>query len=137
MSGSLGTAHLVLDGAGLPVPDLQGDCFFIEAEDWPHHNWYAAHRRANATNGLPVQDFAGHSARVTAAGPLTAPVAPIVPMRIQSLKGRPAGELLAIEDEGARPERWALRREYRSSFRDAPSASERRRSSVGAWRKRV
>ena len=25
---------------------------FAEAEDWPHHNWYAAHRRANATNGL-------------------------------------------------------------------------------------
>lgn len=28
--------------------------FFIEAEDWPHHNWYAAHRRANSTNGLPA-----------------------------------------------------------------------------------
>ncbi len=26
---------------------------FIESEDWPHHNWYAAHRRANPTNGLP------------------------------------------------------------------------------------
>jgi hypothetical protein len=25
---------------------------FAEAEDWPHHNWYAAHRRA--TNGLPA-----------------------------------------------------------------------------------
>jgi hypothetical protein len=25
---------------------------FGEAEDWPHHNWYAAHRRA--TNGLPA-----------------------------------------------------------------------------------
>src|SRR5688572_33028351 len=28
--------------------------FFIEAEDWPHHNWYAAHRRANSTNGVPA-----------------------------------------------------------------------------------
>jgi hypothetical protein len=27
---------------------------YIEAEDWPHHNWYAAHRRANPTNGLPA-----------------------------------------------------------------------------------
>ena len=27
---------------------------YIEAEDWPHHNWYAAHRRANSTNGLPA-----------------------------------------------------------------------------------
>jgi CotH protein/lamin tail-like protein/chitobiase/beta-hexosaminidase-like protein len=25
-----------------------------EAEDWPSHNWYAAHRRANPTNGLPA-----------------------------------------------------------------------------------
>ncbi len=27
---------------------------FIEAEDWPNHNWYAAHRHANSTNGLPA-----------------------------------------------------------------------------------
>lgn len=27
---------------------------FAEAEDWPHHNWYAAHRRANPANGLPA-----------------------------------------------------------------------------------
>lgn len=27
---------------------------FAEAEDWPSHNWYAAHRRANPTNGLPA-----------------------------------------------------------------------------------
>jgi putative ABC transport system permease protein len=69
--------------------------------------------------------------RVSAEGPLTAPVVPIVPMRIQSLKGRPAGELLAIEDEKQRPERWALRREYRSSYRDAVAASER--VVEGAW----
>jgi putative ABC transport system permease protein len=69
--------------------------------------------------------------RVAAAGPLTAPVVPIVPMRIQSLKGRPVGELLAIEDESQRPERWALRREYRSSYRDTKAASER--LVAGAW----
>ena len=28
--------------------------FLGEAEDWPSHNWYAAHRRANATTGLPA-----------------------------------------------------------------------------------
>lgn len=28
--------------------------FLGEAEDWPHHNWYAAHRRANPVNGLPA-----------------------------------------------------------------------------------
>jgi hypothetical protein len=27
---------------------------YAEAEDWPSHNWYAAHRRANSTNGLPA-----------------------------------------------------------------------------------
>ncbi len=70
-------------------------------------------------------------ARVTTAGPLTAPVVPIVPMRIQSLKGRATAELLAIEDESQRPERWALRREYRSSYRDFPTSSER--LVAGAW----
>jgi putative ABC transport system permease protein len=69
--------------------------------------------------------------RVTAEGPLSAPVAPIVPMRIQSLKGRPASELLAIEDERQRPERWALRREYRSTYRDTMAASER--LVAGTW----
>lgn len=29
--------------------------FFGEAEDWPHHNWYAAHRRA--TNSLPATSW--------------------------------------------------------------------------------
>jgi hypothetical protein len=27
---------------------------FAEAEDWPHHNWYAARRRANPNSGLPA-----------------------------------------------------------------------------------
>ena len=71
------------------------------------------------------------ASRVAAAGPLTAPVVPIVPMRIESLKGRAISELLAIEDETQRPERWALRREYRSSYRDAPTSSER--VVAGAW----
>jgi putative ABC transport system permease protein len=70
-------------------------------------------------------------ARVVAEGRLTAPVVPIIPMRLLSLKGRPASELLAIEDETLRPERWALRREYRSSTRDQPTDSER--IVEGAW----
>ncbi len=70
-------------------------------------------------------------ARVASVGPLTAPVVPIVPMRIQSLKGRASAELLAIEDESQRPERWALRREYRSSYRDHPMPSER--LVAGSW----
>ena len=27
---------------------------FVEAEDWPHHNFYCVHRRANPINGLPA-----------------------------------------------------------------------------------
>ncbi len=68
---------------------------------------------------------------MSASGTVTAPVVPIVPMRLLSLKGRPAGELLAIEDDKARPERWALRREYRSSVRDVRAASET--IVEGAW----
>jgi putative ABC transport system permease protein len=56
---------------------------------------------------------------------------PIVPMRIRSLKGRLASELLAIEDDRQRPERWALRREYRSSYRDAPVEAEK--VVAGGW----
>ncbi len=70
-------------------------------------------------------------ARVRAFGPLTGPAVPIVPMRIQSIAGRAASELLAREDGARRPGRWALRREYRSSYRDAPTAAER--IVAGAW----
>jgi putative ABC transport system permease protein len=55
---------------------------------------------------------------------------PIVPMRIQSIKGRPA--LVAPADtldpgEGERGPRdtWAVRREYRSTYRDTLVASEK------------
>jgi putative ABC transport system permease protein len=69
--------------------------------------------------------------RVRAAGPLTSSPAPIVPMRVQSVKGRAVAELLAIDDASQRPERWALRREYRSSYRDKPTTAER--IVAGAW----
>jgi putative ABC transport system permease protein len=54
-----------------------------------------------------------------------APV-PIVPMRIESVKGVPARERLAAPgDAAAVRARWALRREYRSSYRDHVTPSER------------
>jgi putative ABC transport system permease protein len=57
--------------------------------------------------------------------PLSGPT-PIVPMRIRSVKGRPVSNLLAA---GSRPEgpsgAWALRREYRSTYRDTLVTSER------------
>jgi putative ABC transport system permease protein len=63
--------------------------------------------------------------------PLLGDPVPIVPMRLQSVKGRPTADALAADDEKARSARWALRREYRSSYRDSPTASER--VVAGAW----
>ncbi|HEY8485138.1 MAG TPA: FtsX-like permease family protein [Longimicrobiales bacterium] len=51
------------------------------------------------------------------------PPVPIVPARILALNGRPATELLA-DTTDAGPERWALRREYRNTYRDTLTATE-------------
>jgi putative ABC transport system permease protein len=54
--------------------------------------------------------------------------APIVPMRIATVKGRAVAHLLArrTASGGERgPARWALRREYRSTYRDGSTRSER------------
>jgi len=60
------------------------------------------------------------------------PLVPIVPMRLQSVKGVPVTRVLAgsASDDAAR-KRWAFRREYRSTYRDAPTASER--VTAGTW----
>jgi putative ABC transport system permease protein len=53
------------------------------------------------------------------------PLVPIVPMRIQSVKGVAAAQLLAgVASEQKARGKWALRREYRSSYRDALTSSE-------------
>lgn len=57
----------------------------------------------------------------------TAPV-PIVPMRILSVKGRTVARLArdtASADTADAPAGWAIRREYRSTYRDSLVASER------------
>ena len=67
------------------------------------------------------------------AGVPVRPFVPIVPMRLQSVKGVAVSQLLATSagsDESTRG-RWAFRREYRSTYRDAPTASER--ITAGAW----
>lgn len=67
---------------------------------------------------------------LTAGGYRAVGPVPIVPMRIQSLKGRPVTQSLADTttgtdgDPGPRSG-WALRREYRSTYRDSLVASER------------
>lgn len=55
---------------------------------------------------------------------------PIVPMRIQAINGRTVRELQQ-DTAGPRREPWALRREYRSTYRDSPTRSER--LVKGAW----
>ncbi len=62
--------------------------------------------------------------------PVSSPV-PIVPMRIQSVKGRPVAEVVADTMRRNRSRGrgggggWALRREYRSTYRDTTVASEK------------
>ena len=64
------------------------------------------------------------------------PMVPIVPMRLRALNGIATATL--VEDstrrpsrDGDRPERWALRREYRSTYRDSTVGSEK--LLVGDW----
>ncbi|HXE57355.1 MAG TPA: FtsX-like permease family protein, partial [Gemmatimonadales bacterium] len=70
------------------------------------------------------------------AGVEPSPAVPIVPMRIASVNGAPTSRLLvqgtdghAGDDDG--PSGWALRREYRSTYRDTTVASER--LVAGTW----
>ncbi len=66
---------------------------------------------------------AGVAAAVREGGHPLLQSVPIVPMRIAAINGRTTDELL--RDTGAaRPERWTLRREYRSTWRDTVVASE-------------
>ena len=62
------------------------------------------------------------------AGLPAAAAAPIVPMRIASVKGRPVRAMLG---DTATTGAWALRREFRSTYRDTLVASERLVS--GRW----
>jgi putative ABC transport system permease protein len=59
---------------------------------------------------------------------------PIVPMRIQSVKGKPVSALLSDStnvDRDGPPNAWVFRREYRSTYRDTLVASER--LAAGRW----
>jgi putative ABC transport system permease protein len=57
-------------------------------------------------------------------------ITPIVPARIAALNGRPAAEIVADTTPGG-PSGWALRREYRNTYRDTVADSER--VIAGAW----
>lgn len=53
-----------------------------------------------------------------------AEVSPLVVSRIAAINGRSPEELRAIEDRDRRPEGWALRREYRNTYREAVGRAE-------------
>ncbi len=80
-------------------------------------------------------------ARLRAEGVPAGNAVPIVPMRIQAVKGKRVEHVLgeAVTAEASR-ERWAFRREYRSSYRDIAAPSERivagRFWRAGEWRER-
>jgi putative ABC transport system permease protein len=70
----------------------------------------------------------GVQQELRAAGLPQTPAAPIVPMRIRSIKGRPVSQLLAgspAQEQEGPSNAWALRREYRSTYRDTVVGSER------------
>ena len=72
---------------------------------------------------LPAVEASLREAGLSAAAPV-----PIVPMRIASVKGEPVQRMLS--DSGV-PAAWALRREYRSTYRDTLVSSER--LAAGRW----
>ena len=93
---------------------------------------------ALATPGRPNLVFidvqpdqeAGVESLVVASGHPVLQQVPIVPMRIASINGRTPAELL--KDPKARPPSpWMLRREFRSTYRDSATTSER--LVQGAW----
>jgi putative ABC transport system permease protein len=72
---------------------------------------------------------AGVAALITGSGHPLLQQVPIVTTRIAAIDGRPTADLL--RDSRVRRAPWALRREYRSTYRDTATASER--LVRGAW----
>jgi putative ABC transport system permease protein len=81
---------------------------------------------------IQQDQFSAVARELSQAGlPLSGPT-PIVPMRIRSVNGRPVSKLLAAASAEEGPSgAWALRREYRSTYRDTIVASER--IVAGTW----
>lgn len=67
-----------------------------------------------------------------AQGIMVAQRVPLVSMRVAAINGTPVRNRRSRFPPGKRPERWAVRREYRSTFRDTLVASEQ--LTEGEWR---
>jgi putative ABC transport system permease protein len=109
------------------------DRFDIEADE-SQPNFAAFDIQADQRDGV-TQLFASHSVPVT--------VTPIIPARMSALRGRAVEEWLADTvsssangrtddaNEAPRVGRWALRREYRHTYRDTLVATEE--LTAGTW----
>lgn len=82
-------------------------------------------------------------AELRRAGVSAEPFVPIVPMRIAAVNGVPVQQLLGVSasrSRGSAPHGWALRREYRSTYRDeilpAETVTAGRPWAPGSWRGR-
>jgi putative ABC transport system permease protein len=71
---------------------------------------------------IQPSQLAGTDSMLRSAGIVASPSVAIVPMRIASVRGIPVSTLQA---DTLRDGRWALRREYRSTWRDTMVASEK------------
>jgi putative ABC transport system permease protein len=84
---------------------------------------------------IQPDQLADVESRIREAGFPVQPEVAIVPMRIRSVKGRSAREILSDttrhRDDEDRIRPWAVRREYRSTYRDTVVGSER--VVVGDW----
>ncbi len=84
---------------------------------------------------IQPDQLAGVRTIVTEAGLAVQAPVPVVPMRVRAINGRPVSALLADTlskgKEGDRIAPWALRREYRSTYRDSVVHSEK--LLVGEW----
>jgi putative ABC transport system permease protein len=101
------------------------------------HNLLREFRVGDRTTGRPNLMFfdiqrdqaVGVAALLAEAGYAGSPMVPIVPMRIVTLKGRPVRpDSVTADTAGPRqrpPGGWAARREYRSTYRDSLTDTER------------
>lgn len=79
---------------------------------------------------IQPDQVAGTTQLIEAEGHAVRTLFPVVTLRIAKLNGRTARQALA-DPHGPRPARWAVRREYRVTYRDSLGPAER--VTEGAW----
>jgi putative ABC transport system permease protein len=106
---------------------LIGTLYLVQRSLLAHLSISAGNTQANlAFFDVQRDQVVGLDSLIRAAGDPVLQRVPIVPMRIASINGRDVAELSRQRSS------WALRREYRSSYRDTLIGSER--VTAGSWR---